>query len=131
LSIQTAMMSDDRGDPRHEVIASQPAEEAQQPETDDEVRDEDRADVDGAGAQKPAPRLEGRTAVGGDGVDERERVGREEDEERERTRVEPVGDARDEDGRDRQPAERGAVERDRDDRRRRRERHGREPRYEE
>ncbi len=100
-----------------EVVAPEPAEEAQQPETDDEVGHEHGTDVQRARPEESPARLERRGPIAGDRVHERERVGGEQDEQRERARVEPVGEARGEDRRDRQAAEGRRVERDRQRRR--------------
>jgi len=106
---------DDHRDAGDEVVAAEPGQEAEQAEADDEVGDEHGADIQGARAEQSPAGLERRGPVARDGVHERQRVGREQDEEREGTRVEAVGDARRENRRNGETAERSGVERDGED----------------
>ena len=94
------------------MVLPEPAEEAQQAEADDEVGDPDRPDVQGARTEEAPPGVEGRAAVRGHGVDHRERVRREEHEQREGAGVEAIREPRRQDGRHREPAEGRRLERD-------------------
>ncbi len=105
----------DRSDAGQEVVLAEPAEEAQQPEADHEVRDPHRPDVERSRTEQATTGVERRTAVSRDGVDERQRVRGKQDEQGERAGIEAVCDAGSENRRDRQAAERGRLERDGND----------------